>query len=65
MLSKPVFILYQNINWTGFSSNTHPFAILILEENLDKLHFTNVCGNPEAVHIINLFSKIKYKKQRT
>ena len=50
---KPIFRLSEHLNWIGLSGNTHPFAILLLEENLDKVNIFNLCNNPNAIHIID------------
>jgi hypothetical protein len=54
-VSSAIDFLKENqdkINWICFSENTHPDAIRMIEQNLDKICFERLSVNPNAVHIL-------------
>ncbi len=48
----------DNIPWNYFGRNKSPRAIQLLEENPDKICWTNLSQNPSAIHLIE---KYKHK----
>ncbi len=42
----------DNLNWHFFSLNTHPLAIKMMEENINKINWISLNQNPKAVHIL-------------
>ncbi len=59
-------MLLQNpdkICWSFLSANTHPKAIKLLENNLDKINWSCLCMNPSAINIIEANpDKIKWEQ---
>lgn len=40
------------LNWSGLSLNPHPYAIKLLETNIDKICWYDLSKNPGAIHIL-------------
>jgi len=43
-------LINKSINWYGLSS--HPNAIHLLEQNIDKIHWGALSSNPNAIHLL-------------
>ena len=46
------FINLNYLDWWYLSANPSPAAVHLLEQNLDKVLWTNLCENPAAIHIL-------------
>jgi len=43
------------LNWNGLSLNHHPYAISLLETNIDKIDWYDLSKNPGAIHILEKY----------